>query len=109
MKEAHEVKAKEFFSSVLWLRMLIGLIVGFLVISFFIFRVPYPKPEWGPYWRVQPLIVTPLFGALCGAGFHLVNHLLYRYRVLAVVLGIIGCIIGMWMGIVLGLHGTMWN
>jgi len=112
MAQKNHAVAPAIFSEKLIIRMIIGTIVGLAVISFFIFRVPHPRPEWGEMWRVRPLIVTPLMGAMCGAGFHVVTCLFYQrgwQRVFGVVLAVLGCIVGMWMGIILGLHGTMWN
>src|SRR5689334_17804190 len=102
----------ELFSAKLARRMLTGTIIGLIIISFFIFRVPYPKSEWGELWRVRPLIVTPLAGAMCGACYHMLNSLLYQpgwRKMLAVGIGVVIYIIGLWMGIVLGLVGTLWN
>ena len=109
MIQNNQIDKPEFFSQTLMVRMLIGAFIGLGVISAFVFAETHPKPEWGTFWRVRPLIVTPFFGALCGAGYHVVNRLLYRQKVLAVILGILGCIVGMWMGIVLGLDGTLWD
>jgi hypothetical protein len=112
MTKKTETTSPDIFSDLLITRIFVGLLVGLTVISFFIFRVPHPKPEWGEWWRVRPLIVTPLMGALCGVGYHVVTSLLYQpgwRKTLGIVLGVIGCLVGMWMGIIMGLHGTLWN
>ncbi len=91
---------------------LAGAGIALLVISFFVFGVDNPKPEWGQYWRIRPLTITPLAGATGGAIFYLLNYLSARKRInkiLAVFLGVIIFLIGLWMGIVLGLDGTMWD
>lgn len=93
-------------------RMLVGAAIGVMVISFFVFRVPNPPAEWGQYWRIRPLIVVPFAGAMAG----LCNYLLLRYhtrlginKTIAIVASVLIAAIGLWMGIVLGLVGTMWN
>jgi hypothetical protein len=91
--------------------MVIGAMIGLAVISFFIFTGG-SNPAWGKFWMVQPLIVTPFAGAMGG----LCNYYILRYRwlvginkPLAIAASILVFIVGMWMGIVLGLNGTMWN
>ena len=90
----------------------VGAVVGFAVISFFVFGVDRPKPEWGTFWRVRPLIVTPLSGAAGGAVFYFLGFFGSRLgwpKAISIVLAAIISIVGLWMGIVLGLVGTMWN
>lgn len=90
---------------------LIGAGVALLVISFFVFGVDEPKPEWGSYWMIRPLIITPLAGAVGGAFYALMNYQSSRgfNRTLAVILSLVVYLIGLWMGIVLGLDGTLWD
>lgn len=90
----------------------IGWVIGFAVISFFIFGVDNPKPEWGDFWRVKPLIITPLSGAAGGAVFYFMEYIGSQRgwpKALTVILSFIISVVGLWMGIVLGLNGTMWN
>ena len=91
--------------------MLIGGGVGLLVISFFVFGVDEANPEWGKLWMIRPLIITPVAGALGGAFYYLMDHLTSKglNRTVAVILSLAVFIIGLWLGIVLGLDGTMWN
>ena len=90
-----------------------GAIAGLLVISLFIFRLEGPAPEeWGKLWRLKPLLLTPLICAFGGACCYFVMHLSARGvipKALAVILCVLGSIFTIWMGIVLGLNGTMWN
>src|SRR3954470_3459952 len=93
------------------IRILIGAGIALLAISVFVFGGK-ANPEWGEYWMIRPLIVTPLMGAIAGACTYFMDYLQSRYgwyRPLIVVLNIVGYVIGLWMGIVLGLAGTMWN
>ncbi|MES2702810.1 MAG: potassium transporter KefB [Bacteroidota bacterium] len=98
--------------SLLGRRLLIGAGIGFIVISFFVFGVDHPRPEWGQFWMVRPLLVVPFAGA-CGAFFY---HLMDRVRaygswqtIVANIASVIVFVVGIWMGIVLGLVGTMWH
>ncbi len=94
-------------------RMLIGAAIGLAVISFFVLGAPtITPPHWGQYWHVRPLIVEPLAGAMAG----LCNYYILRFharlginKAVAIAASIVIGLIGLWMGIVLGLVGTMWN
>ena len=93
-------------------RVLLGTAIGLAVISFFVFGVDHPDPEWGEYWRIRPLIVTPLAGASAGVLYHLMSYVRRQGGWLTIVgwlVSILGYMIALWLGIVLGLHGTMWN
>lgn len=85
--------------------------MALLVISFFVFGVDNPNPEWGKFWRVRPLIITPLAGAMGGAFYAFMDYQSSRgfNRILAILLSIVVYVVGLWLGIVLGLAGTMWN
>ena len=93
-------------------RMLIGTGIGLAVISFFLITSGGGDPAWGRFWMIRPLIVTPFAGAMGG----LCNYIIFKYReqfgvnkVLATILSVLVFIAGLWMGIVLGLDGTMWD
>ncbi|MGV3539360.1 MAG: potassium transporter KefB [Rufibacter sp.] len=90
---------------------LVGAGIAFLVISFFVFGADYTKPEWGEFWRIKPLVVTPLAGALGGACYAFLKYQSSRglNKTLALILGVLIYVIGLWMGVVVGLDGTMWD
>jgi hypothetical protein len=93
-------------------RMLIGAAIGLVVIAIFILPVKHPKAEWGQYWMLKPFIITPLSGAMGGLVAHFMAHLRNKYgwnKTLSFLLSAIICAIGLWMGIVLGLNGTLWD
>ena len=95
----------------LFKRMAIGTAIGLVAILFFVLQVDNPNPEWGEYWIIKPLIITPLSGAAGGACNYLIN---YQFPsgtsgVIAMIFGILVFIVGLWMGIVLGLNRTMWH
>jgi hypothetical protein len=93
-------------------RMLIGGFIGILVASFFFFSADAPDPEWGKFWMIRPYIVMTFAGAMAG----LCNYFILQYRwviglnkTLAIIISAVVAIVGMFMGIVLGLDGTLWN
>jgi hypothetical protein len=93
-------------------RISIGAVAGLAVILFFLSMSDGGDPSWGKYWMIRPLVVGTFAGAM--AGF--CNYIILHYRALAglnrpvaVILSVVVSIAGMWMGIVLGFNGTMWN
>ena len=93
-------------------RMLLGAGLALLVIAAFLLSVNHPRPEWGNLWMLRPIIVTPIAGAAGGAFFYVINHLLNQrgwQKALAIVVGIIGYLIALWLGTVLGFAGTLWH
>ncbi|PSR55533.1 potassium transporter KefB [Adhaeribacter arboris] len=90
---------------------IVGAGIALLVISFFVFGVDEPHPEWGKFWIVRPLLITPLAGAIGGAFYAFLNYQSSRgfNKIGAILLSLVVYFIGLWLGIVLGLDGTMWN
>lgn len=90
---------------------LAGAGIALLVISFFVFGVDDTPAEWGKYWRIRPLIITPLAGAIGGAFYAFMNYKSSRgfNRTLAVLLSLVVYFVCLWLGTVLGLAGTMWD
>ncbi len=91
---------------------LVGAIIGLILISLLVFGVERPKPEWGKFWKVRPLVVEPLAGALGGLFVYFMNYMGSNGSVnktMASVLGIAVFIMLLWLGIVLALDGTMWG
>jgi len=90
--------------------MLLGVVIGLLVIT--VFLVPaHTQSDWGRFWMLRPLIVTPFAGAMGGLFFSIMEN---RYksgwkRAVAIILSILVFIVGLWLGIVLGLAGTLWD
>ncbi|GAB3961474.1 hypothetical protein GCM10028805_60490 [Spirosoma harenae] len=92
--------------------MLVGAGIAFLLISLFLIGVRNPKPEWGTLWMIRPLIVVAFAGAMGG----LCNYFILNYsdrigvnRLLATIVSALVFIVGLWLGFVLGLNGTLWN
>ncbi|WP_207435369.1 potassium transporter KefB [Sabulibacter ruber] len=89
----------------------VGAVIALLVALFFVVGADAPSPAWGKYWMVRPLIIIPLAGAAGGAFYAFMMYQSARgfNRVLAVLLGIGVYLVGLWLGVVLGLDGTMWD
>jgi ABC-type dipeptide/oligopeptide/nickel transport system permease subunit len=90
---------------------LVGAAIALFVISFFVFGVDHPRPEWGKFWMIRPLLVTPLAGAVGGAFYAFMDYQRSRgfNRIAAILLSVVVYFIGLWLGTVLGLAGTMWH
>jgi|SRR5690606_12416001 len=90
---------------------LIGGIIGLIIILFFITGAQV-KPHWPELWKIRPLIITPLAAALGGGLAYIITSLLKRegvHTIIAVFISLIGFMIALWMGIVVGLDGTLWD
>ena len=90
---------------------LIGAGIALLLILLFLSGVDDPDPKWGKGWMVKPLIVVPMAGAVGGAFFYFMEVMSTRgmNKTVAILLGVFIYIIGLWLGSVLGLNGTLWN
>ena len=96
----------------LLIRMLLGALIGFLVISIFVFGVDYSNPAWPSNWRIRPLIITPLAGAFGILSFYLKDIMGVKGewpRIFLTFISAIAFLISLWLGTVLGLAGTMWD
>ena len=92
--------------------MLIGAAIGFILISVFLFSVKHPNPEWGKFWMVKPMIMVPFAGAMGGLFYYFMDYLSSTQgfnKTVAILLSFIVYIVGLWLGSVLGLNGTLWN
>lgn len=93
-------------------RALIGAAIGLVIILFFVLGVNNPKPEWGQYWMVRPIIVTPIVVTLAGASTYFLDALRYQggtKRIIAYILTGLIYLFGLWIGIIAGLGGTLWD
>ncbi|ULQ57764.1 hypothetical protein KJS94_06075 [Flavihumibacter rivuli] len=91
---------------------IIGAAIGMAVISFFVLGVDHPNPEWPRYWMARPLIITPLAGALGGFFYGALESFRQQggvIKIMAITVGLLVFLIVLWLGVVLGLDGTMWN
>lgn len=93
-------------------RILVGAGIGFMLIAFFLLGAGEPNPAWPKFWMVKPLLMVPFAGALGGVFYHFMDHLRYGggwRKVLANILSVLVFITALWLGVVLGLNGTMWD
>jgi hypothetical protein len=113
MTQAENLQTQPYHKYTLSKLMLIGWVIGLAVILIFVIPgLNHPNPEWAKYWMVRPLIVTPLAGAAAGVWYFLLDYLRYKggWRTAAAYfLSGLGLLIALWLGIVLGLAGTMWH
>jgi hypothetical protein len=92
---------------------LIGAGIAYVLITLFLF-VPsvHANPSWPKFWMVRPLVLVPLAGAIGGIFFCFMNILgkqnswnMFFVNLLCIIV----FIVGLWLGTVLGLDGTLWN
>lgn len=112
MKTQHIFRAELLNPSKITRRALAGAIPAFIVIGLFL-MMPYSiDKDWSKYWMLRPLFIVPLAGAMGGLFYHFMdtcrkcngwNHLF------TISISVVVYIVGVWLGIVLGLDGTLWN
>lgn len=87
-----------------------GIALGVMIL--FLSGVDNPNPAWPKYWQVRPLIVMPLAGAAGGAFFYIMRSRGYTsgwQKIVAMFVSLLVYVIGLWLGSVVGLDGTLWN
>lgn len=92
--------------------MLQGAGIALVLIVFFLLSVKNPDPHWPKLWMLKPLLVVPSAGAAGGLFFYFMDQLRHQggwLKALANILSLLVYIIGLWLGSVLGLDGTLWN
>ncbi len=112
MKLKNKFKTRQINSQLLIKRMLLGAFLGLIIVSFFLFSVEEPNPNWGKFWMIRPLIILPLAGALGSLFFYSVVFISSQNRwkkVIALVLSLIVFFIALWLGAVVGFAGTLWD
>lgn len=93
-------------------RALLGGGIALILISIFLSGVDEPNPLWPKFWYIRPLIIVPLAGAAGGVCYYFIDRLRSQGGWQKIVTGIISLliyIIGLWLGTVLGLDGTLWD
>jgi hypothetical protein len=112
MTEKNNLTTSRLNAGSLLKRMVLGAVTGLVIISVFVFSVDQPKPEWGKLWMIKPLIVTPLVGAIGSLIFYSISLIHFQRswkNIVAMIFGVIVFIVALWLGIVLGLNGTLWD
>ncbi|WP_460914260.1 potassium transporter KefB [Spirosoma areae] len=93
-------------------RALLGAGIALVLISIFLLNAGEPNPNWPRLWMIKPLLIVPLAGALGSVFSYFMNHLPHQKswrKALINIVSLIVYIIGLWLGTVLGLDGTLWN
>lgn len=93
-------------------RMKIGGSIGILLFLFLLSTVKQSNPEWGQFWMLRPMIVLAFAGAMGGLCNYFIMYYHSQYninRFVAMFISVLVFIVGLWMGIVLGFNGTLWN
>lgn len=112
MTERNNMKPAFIHSASWGRRMLQGAAIAAVLIIIFLSGAGEPNPEWPKFWIVRPLVVVPLAGAMGGLFFYFMDYIRFRggwKKLLANAISLIVYIIGLWLGTVLGLAGTMWH
>lgn len=92
--------------------MIFGFVIGLIMICAMVFSVNDPDPAWGVYWKIRPMIVTPVITAFGACSFFLKNIVHPKeasMKLLIFILSLLGFIMSFWIGTILGLDGTLWN
>jgi hypothetical protein len=93
-------------------RLLTGAGIGLVLIGFFLIMTGEANPAWGDYWLVKPLLLTPTLAALVDLCYD-VTQPLCRLKgwlgKLFLVLSLLGYALGLWLSLMLGMAGTLWN
>ncbi len=111
MTQENNLTARPINPATLAKRMLLGGGIALIFISVFLLGVDEPNPAWPKFWMVRPLLIVTLAGATGGLIYYVMNHVFYYgwKKAFAVVISLIVYIIGLWIGFVLGLVGTLWD
>lgn len=89
-----------------------GWATGLLITTLMILSADEFKPEWGEWWMLRPLIITPLAAAAGMLAFYLKVYFKPAGTISKTAIFLISLLlflIALWLGIVLGFDGTLWN
>ena len=112
MTQKNILPTKPFHRTSLVKPMMIGGGIALLLIIIFLSGVNNPDPAWGKFWMIRPLLIVPLAGAMGGAFYYFMKYLSDEGTLngtFAMILSLIVYIVGLWMGSILGLDGTLWD
>ena len=112
MKTKLNLTSRSYKRPLLLRNALTGMVIAFAIILFFILQVDVPNPEWPELWMVRPLIITPLAGAFGGALYYIINNHNHDSGTKSILLRCISLLLYLfilWVGIILGLDGTLWD
>ncbi|WP_461111590.1 potassium transporter KefB [Spirosoma jeollabukense] len=112
MTQSNRLTTPPIYPASLGKRMAIGAGIGLVLISLFLLSVREPNPAWGKLWMIRPLLIVPLAGATGGLCTYFISHFQKQFGINKAVVTIVSalvCLIGLWLGFVLGLDGTLWD
>ena len=112
MTHRNEIEQHQVHAASAGMRMLQGAGIALIVITGFLISAGEADPGWPKLWIIKPLMIVPLAGALGGLFYYNLGPLRRQggwRTVLAVTLSIMVYLVVLWLGIVLGLNGTMWD
>ncbi len=92
--------------------MLLGAGIALTFIIIFLLGINEPNPAWGKLWMLRPLIIVPLAGAMGGSFVFFMDYQRKRgnwSKLFTYLVSLIGFLFVLWIGIVLGLDGTLWD
>lgn len=93
-------------------RALQGAGIAFVLIALLLLAAGEPNPAWPKFWMIRPLLIVPAAGAVGGLFFYFMDGLRYQggwKKILAHIISLLVYLVGLWLGTVLGLDGTMWD
>ncbi len=108
----NQSKTQEIHPVSLVKRMFQGAALALVLIAMFLAGAGEPNPEWAKLWMIKPLVMVPVAGALGGVFYYCMDHLRHQggwRKTLGILSSLAGYIIVVWLGVVLGLNGTMWD
>lgn len=112
MTQHHIFWSELFKSSTITRRALAGAIPAFIVIGLFL-MMPYTVDKgWSKYWMLRPLFIVPLAGAMGGLFYHFMDTCRKCNgwnRLLTISASVLVYVVGVWLGIIAGLDGTLWD
>ena len=89
-----------------------GWAIGISITTLIILSADEHKPEWGNWWMLKPLLITPLAAAAGMLAFYLKRFFRRNSNITRIgvfLTSLLLFLLGLWMGIVLGFDGTLWN
>ncbi|WP_316832089.1 hypothetical protein [Pedobacter aquatilis] len=112
MTQEQNLKKQSILTLLVGKRMLTGALISLCIVSFFLIVAGKGNPGWGSYWQIKPLLLSPFLGSITGFCYDITARLRkingWTGKLL-IVLSLIGYFVGIWMSLVLGLAGTLWN
>ena len=112
MEQQNNTTSQQSHTGTLSKRMSQGACIGLVLIALFLAGAGKPNPEWGKLWMIKPLLMLPFAGAMGGLFFFLMDRFRSQggwIKIVANIASLVVFLVGLWMGFVLGLNGTMWN